>query len=457
MKLTLAFHSSSLPDGRNGGNPCGFLLTLTGGTKIYFACDTALFGDMTLIGAGGLDLAVLPIGDLFTMGPDDALEAVKLLKPKRVVPSHYNTWPPIAQDAQQWAERVRSRDAGGTDRGAAGASGDTLKIRGGERQMRAISGSCLLVMMALCWPDAAGGQTLLRWKLKPDDSLRITIQQETESQVAFSGKSATTKIDLIVELDWLVTAADEKEIKLKQTLRGVKLKLQSPEGGVIEYDSGAEARPTGQAREMGESLQPLIGMEIQLTMTPRGEIVAAEPANKGAEGLLEPGKPGEQTAVSRAQVQQLLKQSLVVLPEKAVELNDEWRTTNNLSGAAGNYQQMTTYRLAGLSGARWPAGCAARDESNTRCRRGSCAAGQIAAWEETGGGQAASEITRTNGDAPVCRGSGPRAAGRADAEAYHRAAVPRSDDRGHVVEQADDELAACCAITIKAPTQSPGW
>jgi L-ascorbate metabolism protein UlaG (beta-lactamase superfamily) len=108
VKLTLAFHSSSLPDGSNGGNPCGFLVTLTTGPKIYFACDTGLFGDMGLIGAAALDLAVLPIGDLFTMGPDDALQAVKLLRPKKVVPSHYNTWPPIEQDPQMWAERVRA-------------------------------------------------------------------------------------------------------------------------------------------------------------------------------------------------------------------------------------------------------------------------------------------------------------------------------------------------------------
>jgi L-ascorbate metabolism protein UlaG (beta-lactamase superfamily) len=108
VKLTLAFHSSSLPDGSNGGNPCGFLVTLKSGEKIYFACDTALFGDMALIGVGGLDVAVLPIGDLFTMGPDDALEAVKLLKPRKVVPSHYSTWPPIEQDPHCWAERVRA-------------------------------------------------------------------------------------------------------------------------------------------------------------------------------------------------------------------------------------------------------------------------------------------------------------------------------------------------------------
>jgi L-ascorbate metabolism protein UlaG (beta-lactamase superfamily) len=107
VKSTLAPHSSQLPDGAYGGNPGGFLLTLSGGEKIYFACDTALFSDMKLIGAVGLDLAVLPIGDRFTMGPDDSLEAIKLLSPKRVAPAHYNTWPPIEQDASAWAAKVR--------------------------------------------------------------------------------------------------------------------------------------------------------------------------------------------------------------------------------------------------------------------------------------------------------------------------------------------------------------
>ena len=53
-------------------------------------------------------LAIVPIGDNFTMGPDDALKAVKLIEPRRVIPDHYNTWPPIAQDAAAWAERVRA-------------------------------------------------------------------------------------------------------------------------------------------------------------------------------------------------------------------------------------------------------------------------------------------------------------------------------------------------------------
>jgi L-ascorbate metabolism protein UlaG (beta-lactamase superfamily) len=111
VKLTLAFHGSALPDGSNGGNPCGFLIAFDDGTRVYDAADTGLFGDMKLIGEEGLDLATLPIGDFYTMGPDDALRAVRLLEPKRVVPIHYNTFPPITQDPHAWAARVRESTA----------------------------------------------------------------------------------------------------------------------------------------------------------------------------------------------------------------------------------------------------------------------------------------------------------------------------------------------------------
>ncbi len=107
LKLTQALHGSGLPDGNNGGNPAGFLLTTKDGLKIYIAGDTGLFSDMQLIGQEGIELAFVPIGDNYTMGPDDAYKAVELIKPKHVIPIHYNTWELIAQDAEKWAERVR--------------------------------------------------------------------------------------------------------------------------------------------------------------------------------------------------------------------------------------------------------------------------------------------------------------------------------------------------------------
>ncbi len=106
VKMTPALHSSQLPDGTYGGEPAGFLLELAG-RRIYFAADTGLFTDMKLIAADGLDVAVLPIGDLFTMGPEDSVQATKWLNPNAVLPAHYNTWPPIEQDADRWAETIR--------------------------------------------------------------------------------------------------------------------------------------------------------------------------------------------------------------------------------------------------------------------------------------------------------------------------------------------------------------
>ena len=109
-KWTIAFHSSSFPDGTYGGQPNGFVIR-GGGAVLYHAGDTCLFSDMRLIGDEGLDLALIPIGDCFTMGIDDSIKAIKLLNPTVVSPMHYNTFPPIEQDAAAWAERVANETA----------------------------------------------------------------------------------------------------------------------------------------------------------------------------------------------------------------------------------------------------------------------------------------------------------------------------------------------------------
>ena len=105
MKLTIAHHGSSFPDGTYGGSPAGVVLEVEG-KRLYNAGDTALFSDMSLIGQAGLDVALLPIGDNFTMGPEDAAAAAKLLRARTVIPQHYNTWPVITQDPEAFKRRV---------------------------------------------------------------------------------------------------------------------------------------------------------------------------------------------------------------------------------------------------------------------------------------------------------------------------------------------------------------
>ncbi len=107
VTMTLAFHTSSFEDGAYGGQPAGFIVE-TGGKTIYHAGDTALFMDMKLLGElYNIDVACLPIGDCFTMGPAHAVKAAQFLRAKKVLPIHYNTWPPIAQDAGKFVTALK--------------------------------------------------------------------------------------------------------------------------------------------------------------------------------------------------------------------------------------------------------------------------------------------------------------------------------------------------------------
>ena len=116
VAFTPAFHSSSF-EGRYMGMPCGLVIHM-GGATVYHCGDTGLFGDMRLIGEiSEPDVACIPIGDRFTMGPELATRAAEMINPKVAIPMHYNTWPLIAQDPKAFAPKgvpVRVMDPGDT-------------------------------------------------------------------------------------------------------------------------------------------------------------------------------------------------------------------------------------------------------------------------------------------------------------------------------------------------------
>jgi L-ascorbate metabolism protein UlaG (beta-lactamase superfamily) len=96
LTLTNAFHSGSAPDGSYVGEPSGIVIKTEDGKVIYFAGDTCVFGDMQLIGRiYKPDIAVIPIGDFYTMGPKEAAVAVELLGVNRIVPCHWGTFPAL--------------------------------------------------------------------------------------------------------------------------------------------------------------------------------------------------------------------------------------------------------------------------------------------------------------------------------------------------------------------------
>jgi len=117
-KMTHAFHSSGIIDEENqqilyGGMPAGFIIEAEGKTILH-AGDTGLFSDMKMIGERhSIDIAFIPIGDHFTMGPEDALQAAKWYNAKLIIPIHYNTFPVIQQDGEAFISRLKERGLDG--------------------------------------------------------------------------------------------------------------------------------------------------------------------------------------------------------------------------------------------------------------------------------------------------------------------------------------------------------
>jgi L-ascorbate metabolism protein UlaG (beta-lactamase superfamily) len=113
LKFTMvhAVHSSGIEDGAQvvyGGEPCGYIITLEDGTRIYHAGDTAVMADMALIGElYAPEIALLPIGDVYTMGPREAAVAARLLKPRYIVPAHYGTFPALTGTPEALREELK--------------------------------------------------------------------------------------------------------------------------------------------------------------------------------------------------------------------------------------------------------------------------------------------------------------------------------------------------------------
>lgn len=106
VKFTIAFHGSETPDGTYGGQPAGVILSIDNIT-IYHTGDTGLFYDMKLIGEmNKIDYMILPIGDNYTMDIKDAVKAVEFVNPKIAIPMHYNTFPVIEADPNEFKKEV---------------------------------------------------------------------------------------------------------------------------------------------------------------------------------------------------------------------------------------------------------------------------------------------------------------------------------------------------------------
>ena len=213
-------------------------------------------------------------------------------------------------------------------------------------------GLVLTILLATASPTLA--QKPLRWKLKPGDQLQVNIEQQTLSTVTVASKPPVkTTLEMTLETVWSVDSADEQQIKMTQSVKRLAVKMQSGDSTPIAYDSAATAAPVGTAKEVAAAVKPLLeeGSALLVTMNTRGEVLSAEPSPKLAE-LWKSSSPKEKEGPGGSQsAQELLKRSLVVLPEMPVEATDagkaKWTKEREIEIPIGKVKQTTEFVYSG--------------------------------------------------------------------------------------------------------------
>lgn len=188
----------------------------------------------------------------------------------------------------------------------------------------------------------------LRWKLKSGDEFVATIDQKSEVASTLGGAAPTVMtLEAGLEMTWKVDSVDEQgAAKIIQRFQRLRMKLEMPKAGTISYDSASETKPTGDAKTIATAIEPLLQAEITLTLSPQGEITSvelSEPAQKVVEGLDTNSRL--KALLSKEGLSNVLKQSLMVLPEQDLKPGDTWQREADLSTALGKFKQTTTFEL----------------------------------------------------------------------------------------------------------------
>lgn len=206
---------------------------------------------------------------------------------------------------------------------------------------------CIAIALCLGLLGSSAAADELRWKFKTGDAYLAKIEQKSEVTSTVAGTPTVMTLETGLELGWQVKAVDEQGVAtIGQKFQRLTMKLQTPKAGAISYDSASEAKPTGDAKLIAAAVQPLLETELTLTLTPRGEIKSVEldeVAQQVVAGL--PANNALKTLLSTEGQANVLRQTVVVLPDDDVAPGYEWQRSTNLVTPLGKLSQATNFKL----------------------------------------------------------------------------------------------------------------
>ena len=197
-------------------------------------------------------------------------------------------------------------------------------------------------------------QKTLRWKLQPGNQFQVNVSEQKNSSVTITGKPVKMTMEMTLETLWKVDSADEKQIKIIQTVQRLAMKMQTGDSAPISYDSADKTPPVGTAKDIAAAVKPLLaeGAAMTVTMDTRGEVLSATPSAKLAELWKTPESKAPGGIGGGTSTQELLKRSLVLLPEKGVTADDagktKWSSEREVGFSSGKVKQSTEFVYGGV-------------------------------------------------------------------------------------------------------------
>ena len=189
---------------------------------------------------------------------------------------------------------------------------------------------------------------LLRWKLKAGETLLVDLAQKSELETNVANKPVKMKLDMGFGLKWQVESVDEAgTARIAQSFTRLRLKMELPKQDPVEYDSAAEGKPTGPAKDVADAVGPLIGAKFFVSMNSRGEIVDVKLSDEAAKLLESPAAARWKDTFSKEGLTDLLRQSAAVLPEKPIAAGDTWTVPTTSKSPLGPLKLSHKYTYQG--------------------------------------------------------------------------------------------------------------
>lgn len=210
-----------------------------------------------------------------------------------------------------------------------------------------------LASLTIVWSLVAGtansAEAPLRWKFAAGQKLRVEWTQEVETETMIGGKPLRLAVDTTFEQDWGVDSVDEEgTATITQSFRRIAVRMDMPPAAPLEYDSAAMRRATGDARPIAESLAPLIGPTWNAKITARGEVREVEASADLQAALDKVAAEGRlKSLFTGAGGADYLRQSLVVLPEQTLKVDESWEVATDADSPVGRVKSRTTYTYRG--------------------------------------------------------------------------------------------------------------